>query len=95
MPKILKSKKDTIGLRMPDNVICNAIVETQKSYIRRLASGNGRKNIRTRKLLMKQFGKLVDYVIDGGPEALIPSTVVDCTTGEWIVTRQGRGEWSV
>src|ERR1700733_7067898 len=27
VPKILKSKKDTIGLRIPDNVISNAIVE--------------------------------------------------------------------
>src|SRR6195952_1822968 len=28
VPKILKSKKDTIGLRIPDNVICSAILET-------------------------------------------------------------------
>src|ERR1700709_1764386 len=28
VPKILKSKKDTIGLRIPDNVICNGILET-------------------------------------------------------------------
>ncbi len=28
VPKILKSKKDTIGLRIPDNVICSEILET-------------------------------------------------------------------
>ncbi len=28
VPKILKSKKDTIGLRVPDNVICSEILQT-------------------------------------------------------------------
>jgi tRNA threonylcarbamoyl adenosine modification protein (Sua5/YciO/YrdC/YwlC family) len=38
VPKILKSKKDTIGLRIPDNVICNAIVETRKLFMKRLVN---------------------------------------------------------
>ena len=32
VPKILKSKKDTIGLRVPDNIICQAILETWKPH---------------------------------------------------------------
>ena len=28
VPKILKSKKDTVGLRIPDNIICHGILET-------------------------------------------------------------------
>src|SRR5450631_4656615 len=28
VPKLLKSKKDTVGIRVPDNVICNSILET-------------------------------------------------------------------
>ena len=44
-------------------------------------------------VINEKFSKLVDYVIDGGMGGVIPSTVVDCTTDEWMVTRQGLGEW--
>jgi tRNA A37 threonylcarbamoyladenosine synthetase subunit TsaC/SUA5/YrdC len=33
-------------------------------------------------------------VIDGGPGGIIPSTVVDCTTDNWVVLREGLGEWA-
>ena len=45
-------------------------------------------------IIYETFGKLVDYVVDGGPGGIVPSTVVDCTSDEWIVTRQGQGAWS-
>jgi tRNA A37 threonylcarbamoyladenosine synthetase subunit TsaC/SUA5/YrdC len=44
-------------------------------------------------IIYEKFGKVVDFVIDGGPGGIIPSTVVDCTTGERTVIRQGLGEW--
>jgi tRNA A37 threonylcarbamoyladenosine synthetase subunit TsaC/SUA5/YrdC len=31
-------------------------------------------------------------VIDGGIGGMIPSTIVDCTSDEWKITRQGLGE---
>ena len=45
-------------------------------------------------IIYETFGNLVDYVIDGGPGGIIPSTIVDCTTDEWIVLREGLGEWA-
>ena len=96
VPKILKSKKDTIGLRIPDNVICNAIVETLGNPILSASlPGEMVEEYTDPEIIYETFGKLVDYVIDGGPGGIEPSTVVDCTTDEWIVTRQGLGEWSV
>jgi tRNA threonylcarbamoyl adenosine modification protein (Sua5/YciO/YrdC/YwlC family) len=96
VPKILKSKKDTIGLRIPDNVICNAIVEALGNPILSASlPGEMVEEYTEPGIIYETFGKLVDYVIDGGPGGIEPSTVVDCTTGEWIVTRQGLGEWSV
>jgi tRNA threonylcarbamoyl adenosine modification protein (Sua5/YciO/YrdC/YwlC family) len=96
VPKILKSKKDTIGLRIPDNVICNAIVETLGNPILSASlPGEMVEEYTDPAIIYETFGKLVDYVIDGGPGGIEPSTVVDCTSGEWIVTRQGLGEWSV
>jgi tRNA threonylcarbamoyl adenosine modification protein (Sua5/YciO/YrdC/YwlC family) len=96
VPKILKSKKDTIGLRIPDNVICNAILETLGNPILSASlPGEMVEEYTDPEIIYETFGKLVDFVIDGGPGGIIPSTVIDCTTGELIVTRQGLGEWNV
>jgi tRNA A37 threonylcarbamoyladenosine synthetase subunit TsaC/SUA5/YrdC len=92
----LKSKKDTIGLRIPDNVICSAILETLGNPILSASlPGEMVEEYTDPEIIYETFGKLVDYVVDGGPGGIEPSTVVDCTSGEWIVTRQGLGEWSV
>ena len=34
--------------------------------------------------MQENFGDKVDFVIDGGIGSMIPSTVVDCTTAEWL-----------
>jgi len=44
-------------------------------------------------LIYENFGNFVDIVIDGGIGGMTPSTIVDCTTDEYIVSRQGLGEW--
>ena len=96
VPKILKSKKDTIGLRIPDNIICNAILETLGNPILSASlPGEMVEEYTDPEIIFETFGKLVDFVIDGGPGGIVPSTVVDCTSDEWVVTRQGLGEWSV
>ncbi|MEP6927877.1 MAG: L-threonylcarbamoyladenylate synthase [Ginsengibacter sp.] len=96
VPKILKSKKDTIGLRIPDNVICSAILETLGNPILSASlPGEMVEEYTDPEIIYEKFSKLVDYVIDGGPGGIVPSTVVDCTSAEWMVTRQGVGEWSM
>ncbi|MDQ6901743.1 MAG: L-threonylcarbamoyladenylate synthase [Bacteroidota bacterium] len=94
VPKILKSKKDTIGLRVPDNVICSAILTTLENPILSASlPGEMVEEYTDPEIIYEKFGKLVDYVIDGGPGGIIPSTVVDCTSEDWVVTRHGLGEW--
>ena len=43
-------------------------------------------------LIHEKYNRLVDLVIDGGYGNNIPSTVIDCTGDEIVVTRQGLGE---
>lgn len=96
VPKILKSKKDTIGLRVPDNNICCGILQTLGNPILSTSlPGEMVEEYTDPEIIYEKFGKLVDYVIDGGPGGVIPSTVVDCTTDEWKIIRQGLGEWNV
>lgn len=96
VPRILKSKKDTIGLRIPDNVICQGIVqELDNPILSTSLPGEMVEEYTDPEIINEKFGQLVDFVIDGGPGGVIPSTVVDCTTDDWKVIRQGLGEWDV
>ncbi|MEJ7683469.1 MAG: Sua5/YciO/YrdC/YwlC family protein [Segetibacter sp.] len=94
VPKILQSKKSTIGLRIPDNIIANTIVE-QLGHPLLSASlpGDMVEEYTDPELMYENFGKLVDIVIDGGAGGMKPSTVVDCTEEPYKVIRQGLGEW--
>jgi tRNA threonylcarbamoyl adenosine modification protein (Sua5/YciO/YrdC/YwlC family) len=94
VPKILKSKKETIGLRVPDNVICQTILEALGSPLLSASlPGEMVEEFTDPEKIYERFGNLVDFVIDGGPGGIVPSTVIDCTTGEWTVIREGLGEW--
>ncbi|HRP18533.1 MAG TPA: Sua5/YciO/YrdC/YwlC family protein, partial [Ginsengibacter sp.] len=44
-------------------------------------------------LIYEHFENMVDAVIDGGIGGFVPSTVVDCTTDDWSVIREGAGVW--
>ncbi len=95
VPKILKSKKDTIGLRVPDNIICTGILDALGNPILSTSlPGEMVEEYTDPEIIYERFGKLVDFVIDGGPGGVIPSTVVDCTTPDRAVVRHGLGEWN-
>ena len=94
VPKLLKSKKDTVGIRVPDNVICNSILETLGNPILSASlPGDIAEEYTDPEIIYDKFGKLVDFVIDGGVGGIVPSTVIDCTTDDWTVIRPGLGEW--
>jgi tRNA threonylcarbamoyl adenosine modification protein (Sua5/YciO/YrdC/YwlC family) len=93
VPKILKSKKETIGLRVPENVICQHIIEAMDNPILSASlPGEMVEEYTDPEVIYETFGSRVDFVIDGGPGGIIPSTIVDCTTAEWSIIRQGLGE---
>jgi tRNA threonylcarbamoyl adenosine modification protein (Sua5/YciO/YrdC/YwlC family) len=94
VPRILKSKKDTIGLRIPDNEIAKTILkELQHPILSASLPGEMVEDYTDPELMYEKFGKLVDLVVDGGIGGMVPSTIIDCTTNEPIVTRKGLGEW--
>jgi tRNA threonylcarbamoyl adenosine modification protein (Sua5/YciO/YrdC/YwlC family) len=96
VPKILQSKKSTIGLRVPDNNICRHILEELGNPILSASlPGEMVEEYTNPEVIYENFGDKVDFVIDGGIGSMTPSTIVDCTTEEWIVTRQGLGTFTV
>ncbi len=95
MPKHFKNNRKTLGVRVPDNKIPTAIcaelgfplLSTSLKSLEDLS--NYYINPDT---IHEEFSSLVDMVVDGGFGNIIPSTVVDCTTGEPEIIREGSGE---
>ena len=94
VPKILQSKKSTIGLRVPDNIICQQILQELGNPILSTSfPGEMVEEYTDPEIIHEKFEHLVDMVIDGGIGGMIPSTIVDCTTDEWKLIREGLGVW--
>lgn len=94
VPKILQSKKDTIGLRIPNNNIALAIVkELGRPILSASLPGELVEDYTDPEIMYENFMREVDIVIDGGIGGTVPSTVVDCTGEEPVLIRKGLGEW--
>jgi tRNA threonylcarbamoyl adenosine modification protein (Sua5/YciO/YrdC/YwlC family) len=94
VPKILQNKKNTIGLRVPDNIICQHILDALGNPILSASlPGDMVEEYTDPEVMYEKFEHLVDFVIDGGIGGMIPSTIVDCTSNDWTILRQGLGEW--
>ena len=92
VPKILQSKKSTIGLRVPDNNICRALGDALGNPILSASlPGEMVEEYTDPEVIFENFKDRVDFVIDGGIGSMVPSTIVDCTTDDWTVLRQGLG----
>jgi len=93
VPKILQSKKHTVGLRIPDNTICHHILDALGNPILSASlPGDMVEEYTDPEVINEKFGDRVDFVVDGGIGSMVPSTIVDCTTDDWQVIRQGLGE---
>lgn len=95
VPKIIKANRKTVGIRVPDNTIARNIVKELGNPIvsATIKSLENEEDYYTDpEEIFHDYQKLVDIVIDGGISGLEASTIVDCTEGEPVVTRQGKGE---
>jgi tRNA threonylcarbamoyl adenosine modification protein (Sua5/YciO/YrdC/YwlC family) len=94
VPKLLQTKKNHIGLRVPDNKIAQAIVqELGHPILSASLPGDMAEEYCDPELIKDRFDLLADVVIDGGTGGMIPSTIVDLTNDEPILIRQGKGVW--
>jgi len=94
VPKILKSRKNSIGLRVPDNLIARTIVKSLGHPVLSTSlPGDLVEEYTDPEIIYELFKNQVDIVIDGGPGNMIPSTIIDYTSGEAEVIRKGAGVW--
>lgn len=86
----------TIGVRVPANPICHAIIEEVGEPLIgtsvRLEDGDyDNEYITDPELIHEMYSHIADIVVDGGIGDIEPSTVVDCSGGRIEVIRQGKG----
>lgn len=93
LPKIYKNKK-TVGIRVPDNNIIREIVAQLGNPVLNTSVKIDDEEIEystNPELIHEKWGDIASIVIDGDIGGTEPSTVVDCTSDEPIITRQGKG----
>ena len=94
VPKILEVNKKTVGIRIPDHAIPMAIVaELGNPLITSSIKDDDKIKAYTTdpEEMFEDFKNKVDIVIDGGAGNNVPSTVIDCTGEELVITRQAAG----
>ena len=84
--------RKTIGLRVPENAIVNALLEELgQPLIGTTLITLDNELLNDPDEIREQMGKLVDLIIDGGACSMEPTTVIDLTALEPVLVRQGRG----
>lgn len=94
IPKLFRNKKKTVGIRIPNNNIPLAIVKELGNPLLTTSLHDSDKVLdytTDPELIEENLGNLVDAVIDGGYGNNVPSTILNCTSGEVEVIRQGLG----
>jgi len=94
VPKLLSSNKKTVGIRVPDNDIARDIVRMLGNPILSTSIRDDDDVIEYStdpELIHEKYEALVDLVIDGGYGDNEASTVVDCTSGDFEIIREGKG----
>lgn len=94
LPKIYKHKKE-VGIRIPDNSIVRELVHALGNPILTMSIHDEDDIIEYStdpELIEEKYENTVDLIIDGGYGGTEASTVVDCTTDDFEIIRQGKGE---
>jgi tRNA threonylcarbamoyl adenosine modification protein (Sua5/YciO/YrdC/YwlC family) len=94
VPKIFKTNKKTVGIRIPDNLIARELVKMLGNPLIATSVHDEDEVIEYTtdpELIHEKYHNQVDIVINGGFGNNEASTVVDLTSGEPVIVRQGIG----
>ncbi len=92
LPKAFKGRK-IVGVRIPDNKLCRDIaarlghplLTTSIEFADRDYAVNP-------DLIAEAYNDRIDFFLEGEEGDTVPSTIIDCTGSEAVVTREGKGE---
>jgi tRNA threonylcarbamoyl adenosine modification protein (Sua5/YciO/YrdC/YwlC family) len=92
--RLMHPKKKTIGIRVPDNEIAQAILRQlgEPLMSTSLILPDENEQLFDAHEMRLKIGKLVDLIIDGGACGLEPTSMVDLVEGVPQVMREGKGD---
>ena len=84
------SATSTVGVRMPDHDVARALLRLAGPMAVTSANISGEPSPTTAEQVLEQLNGRVAMILDGGETpGGIPSTLVDCTTEELQIIREG------
>ncbi|MDQ3109609.1 MAG: L-threonylcarbamoyladenylate synthase [Bacteroidota bacterium] len=96
VPKLFQSKKKSVGIRVPDNLIVQEIIKALGNPIVSSSLHDAADEMMDYyadpDLIYENYADKVDLVVNGGYGNIEASTVIDMTKGEYLVVRQGLGQ---
>jgi tRNA threonylcarbamoyl adenosine modification protein (Sua5/YciO/YrdC/YwlC family) len=92
VPKLLLTKRSTIGVRWPHHIIATSIVEELGNPILSSSLHSDEERLFDSAWeIHEEYGRQVDLVVDGGDIFAEHSTIIDFTAEPPEVVRQGKG----
>jgi tRNA threonylcarbamoyl adenosine modification protein (Sua5/YciO/YrdC/YwlC family) len=93
VPKIMLTKRKTVGIRVPNNNICLAIVKSLGHPIISTSVGfSGEEVFTDPQQIEETFGTQIDVTIDGGILINQPSSIISLMDDRPEVIREGLGD---
>ncbi len=93
VPKMMLTKRKTAGIRVPDNAICLALVESLGNPILTTSAASPEGDMFNEPWLIEEhFGNQLDLIIDGGPVPGAPSSVISLIDDTPDILRVGSGD---
>ncbi len=97
LPSAFKKKKE-VGIRIPNNLITRSIVEALGNPIIATSIYDEDEILEYTtdpELIYEKWADIVELVIDGGYGGNVPSTIIDLTSGEPQLIREGKGSLEI
>jgi tRNA threonylcarbamoyl adenosine modification protein (Sua5/YciO/YrdC/YwlC family) len=97
VPKIMLTKRHTLGIRVPENAICLAIIQDLGHPVINTSATNPETNeiLSTPQEIRDKLGHALDLIIDGGAVPGKPSSVISLINDTPEVLREGGGDVSI
>jgi tRNA threonylcarbamoyl adenosine modification protein (Sua5/YciO/YrdC/YwlC family) len=93
VPKMVMTRRRTVGIRVPDRPACQALITCLGTAVLGVsARGEQGQVIGTAQSLERYYHHLVDYVFDAGDIDSESSTIIDLTQSPPEVLREGKGK---
>ncbi len=95
VPDLLTTKQKTVGIRITRNHVCQAIVKSLGvPIVTTSANLSGEDPVGDPLVIDKQFGHVLDMVVDGGLLTMDVSSVISLIDDQVTVIREGAGDIS-